>query len=104
VGVFDLGLTSRQFWALTFKEYHALIQRWQTEQDIQFLNSGIIASTIANVSLTKKRSRRFQPKDFIPERPKTYAQAGRHQVATIERLNAMFGGKDLRGKKDGNSR
>lgn len=64
--------------------------------DREDLRTGIVSSTIANVNRGKGKS--FTPQDFIPqfnkETPKK--QSVETQLAIVEQMNAMFGGKDLR--------
>lgn len=50
MGVYDLGLTSEQFWKLTPAQFFALIDRKTYSMFRQDLRSGIIASTLANVN------------------------------------------------------
>lgn len=61
MGVYDFGLTSEQFWALTPPQYAALAERHDhaTEQDEY--RAGIVASTIANTNRGK------DTKPFLPQ-------------------------------------
>ncbi len=51
-----------------FSEWIAYNQlEWFTDREHQaFLQSGIIASTVANCSMSKKKGRALAPKDFMP--------------------------------------
>jgi len=62
------------------------------------LRMAMLASLIANVNRDKKRRPNpFLPKDFMPKFEHE-EQTPDQQLAFVEALNAMFGGKDLREK------
>ena len=70
------------------------------------LQAGIVASTVANVHRDPKKKREpFKPADFMPEfgkRPQSQRRPDwQKQLSFVEKLNAAFGGKDLRDKNDG---
>lgn len=60
--------------------------------------AALVASVIAEVNRDhKKRKRPFKPEDFLGgRRPRTKKQSWQEQLRLVERLNAQFGGKDLR--------
>jgi hypothetical protein len=70
------------------------------------LQSAIVASTIANVNLNrKKRKKPFSPDDFIPEFGKLIEsdpEVARQNkmLAMVEMMNAALGGSDLRKRAD----
>ena len=69
------------------------------------LRNAIVASTIANAYRDpKRRSRPFEPKEFMPEFDrveKPSRQEWREQLSIAETLNKVFGGKDVRKKHRG---
>ena len=65
------------------------------------LRTGIVASILANVN-RKKGARASKPKDFMPEfyKRKKKEMDWQAQLAHIETINQLMGGKDNR---DGNA-
>lgn len=59
--------------------------------------AGIISSTIYNVNRGKNRV--LKPEDFMPKfiNEKSKKQSIKQMIRTVELLNTMFGGQDLRG-------
>jgi hypothetical protein len=70
------------------------------------VHAGIVASTVAN-ALRGKKSRRYQPADFVPNwgpagrRP---TQTWQEQLAIVEQLNRALGGRDNRRNRRGGDR
>lgn len=80
---------------LEWQEYYSLEPFGEERAD---LRAGIIASTIYNVNRGKNRA--LKPEDFMPKF-KTKKQSTKQLLKTVELLNVMFGGQDLRGKRNG---
>lgn len=58
------------------------------------LRAGIIASTVANVNRAKGKA--YQPQDFMPKFGRRGARSWQELMAAVERMNALFGGRDER--------
>lgn len=88
-------MTPREFDAL-LKRYHRQLEMQNAIQERADLRAGIIAATIANFSMSRKRGKVYKPKDFMPRtrQRKTWKQ----MLRMVELLNAAFGGKDMRKK------
>lgn len=57
--------------------------------DTDWLRTGIVASTIANVNRSKKSSKLFKPEDFMPPKPKiTRAKQSLEEQKTV--LQGLF--------------
>jgi len=66
------------------------------------IRTGIIASTVANTGRDpKKRRRPFKPSEFVPQWEERQEQGWEEQLRIVERLNAAFRGRDLRGRDAG---
>ena len=67
------------------------------------VRAGIIAATVANTGRDpKKRRRPFKPSEFVPQWEEANREQGwEEQLKIVERLNAAFGGRDLRGRDAG---
>jgi hypothetical protein len=75
------------------------MERWQAEQERNDWRTGVIASTIANANRNpKKRSKPYEPSDFMPARKKKKAKplSVAQSVQFAAMLNAAFGGIDKR--------
>jgi hypothetical protein len=79
VGVYDLKLTSRGFWALTPREYRALVDRQLEAERAQDWRFGQLATLVAGVAGSKHTDETpFQPWDFFPSlRPTQLVEARR---------------------------
>lgn len=63
------------------------------------VRSAIVAATVANMARDpKRRSRPFQPSQFMPrfERQERGRQTWQEQLQIVEMFNIAFGGEDLR--------
>lgn len=58
------------------------------------LRAGIVASTVANANRTKGKA--YKPQDFMPKFERRGPRSWQEMMATVERMNALFGGKDER--------
>ena len=68
MAVYNLKLTTDQFWRLTLKEFNALAEHHKVNERWLNYRSAIIATVIAEVNRDeKKRYAPFEPKDFMPE-------------------------------------
>lgn len=82
---------------LTAKEFKEWMEFYAIEpfgENRQALNTGIIASVIANANRTKN-SKVFKPQDFIPEF-KESKQSWKEQLSIVETMNTFYGGVDKR--------
>jgi hypothetical protein len=87
-------MSSREF--AEWIAYYRLEPFGETRAD---LRAAIVACTIANANRNPKKQRRpFKPADFMPEFGARPQQSWQSQLALIEMLNEVFGGKDLRTK------
>jgi len=59
------------------------------------LRAGTVAATMANTSRRKGR-RPYKPADFMPRFGPREDQGWEEQLSLVERLNAAFGGVDMR--------
>lgn len=66
MGVYDLGLTSEQFWSITPAQLYSLIDRKKIDLFRADWRSGIICATLANIN-RKSGSKEFKPTQFMPE-------------------------------------
>jgi hypothetical protein len=69
----QLGLTDGEFFALTPRQFHLLVDQHRERVEHQELLSGIIASTVANWSMTGPR-KALTPSDFMPSRRQAKAE------------------------------
>lgn len=98
IGTVDLGLSDREFWDLTPREFGAKLDRRRQLDEIETengdLRTGIVASVVFNMLRSEKEPARA-PKDFMPDRgpAKTKEpQTGEHMLAVARILNAAYGG------------
>jgi hypothetical protein len=77
-----LGLTDRQFYALTPRQYHVLLDQHREcveHQDYhRELLTGIIASTVANFAMGAPK-KPLSPRDFMPSR----SRGGRARATSV---------------------
>lgn len=87
------------------------LTRWEAFGQLEpygndYFRTGILASITANAHRDpKKRSKAFEPEDFVPSiRSKTppRSMTQEEMLRKVEELNRYFGGTDMReGKQDG---
>lgn len=73
------------------------MDRYREREELAFLRTGIVASTIANCSPSDRREP-FTPQDFMPPTMvhKIDHEPTREEVlASMRELNSLFGGEDL---------
>lgn len=80
------GISNELFWNLTPREVIAVLERKAEEEKAKYLRTGVIASTIVNMSPVKKKGHRAKATDFFRERPKPGDFMDVEQAATM--LNA----------------
>ncbi len=93
------------------REFNALHDRWYAEQERRDLRSGILAAIVANLFISKGR-RPYKATDFMAHKGEHNGIPGgtrvttpwQKQLATVERLNTIFKGKDLRGARAATSK
>jgi hypothetical protein len=90
IGVYDLGLSDADFWWLSARDFVRLMNRYEIKIDRNNYNTALIISAIYNtVRDPKKKSKPFEPKDFLPK-PK------QDLLKQAEMLTKLYGGKDSR--------
>ena len=82
VGRYDLRLSEDEFWHLTPRQFMALKERHEADQEWKNFRAGVIASTIAN-ALRSKGSKTYKPEDFMPKKRKQ-KQTWQEQKAVVE--------------------
>jgi hypothetical protein len=65
MGRYDLGLTDREFWTLTLRDFDALVDRREASLRFENLRSAVICCVVANL-FRGKNSRPYKPGDFLP--------------------------------------
>ena len=94
MGRYDLNLEEEEFWALTIKEFNALVERYNNNQEWLNHRTALICSVLANIWRDPKRKQQpFRPADFMPE-VESRQQTPKQILATVKVLNAAFGGKE----------
>ncbi len=100
MGVHDFGLRPDDFWGLTLREYLKLWERYSAEQDNRDYRAALIAASIYN-TVPRKDRKVFTPDDFLAKKQQKSKQKA-HQAKqqnmreTVEYLNKVFRGRDLR--------
>jgi hypothetical protein len=85
VGVYDLGLTSEAFWALSPREYRALCDRQLEAQRAEDWRFGQLAALVAGVADRKKQDGTpFEPWDFFPSVGSSRLVAARNSVTPVK--------------------
>lgn len=65
--MYDFGLTSEQFWALTPGQFDALSERHDFRSRREDFHPALVCSTLANCNRASETSKVFEPKDFMPK-------------------------------------
>ena len=83
------------FWELTLKEFDALNERHKNSEQWLNYRAALICAVLANTARDpKKKIKPFEPSDFMPsDKPKH--QTAEQIFATVQMLNAVFGGSVL---------
>lgn len=66
----------------------------EAEAKVTQRNTALICATIANFAL-KTKPKHYRPEDFLPREVMT----DEDMLKTVENLNRLFGGEDLRQKR-----
>lgn len=66
MGVYDLGLTSEQFWSITPAQLYSLFDRKKIDIFRADWRSGIVCATLANCNKPKNHPA-FKPTQFMPD-------------------------------------
>lgn len=87
-------MSEDEFWFLTLKEFNALIERHQTNEEWLNYRPAIICALLANIN-RGKGSKVYKPQDFMPGAKVKLGtpQTPKQMLATIKVLNAIHGGK-----------
>lgn len=86
-----------EFWALSPRQLVELVRRRRTAERVRDYRAGTIAAVVAETRRDgKKRPKPYTWLDFFPQHRSR--QAWQDQLAIVEMLNAIFGGRDLRQK------
>ena len=92
MGRYDIGLGEEEFWALTIKEFNALVERYDNNQEWLNHRAALICTLLANI-WRGKNSKVYTLGDFMPKE-KSRQQTAKQMLATARMLNAAFGGKE----------
>lgn len=86
-----LGLSDRQFYALTPRQFHLLVDRHRERTKHQEWMTGILASTMANFSMSPPKEP-LKPTDFMPSaKAKTKPRAPRIDRRKVaDKVRAIF--------------
>jgi hypothetical protein len=82
---------------LTFAQLDSLTRRYGEEKEWADFRVGLICSVIANVNRDpKKKSKAYQPQDFMP-RGKKYPkkQTPEEFLTNLRLMNAAYGGREV---------
>ncbi len=82
---YTIGLTPQEFSHLTPKQWRAIIEGHEKQQERLDYRAALLCMVMANVHGANMRV-----SDFMPRKPQTVEQ----QFEMIKALNALFGGKD----------
>ena len=89
VAVYELRLTSEQFWRLTPKQFWALLERYREGERRKDARAALVAATMANIFRDpQKRSTPYSVADFLDPEPNP-EQEQSELTETIKRLQAM---------------
>lgn len=88
MGVYDLGLTSDQFWGLTLAQFGALIDRHVVRERQEDYRPGVLASVIWNANPFIKGKAK-QPWNFFPSLKVVEAETPRRE-STAEQMLAIL--------------
>lgn len=99
VGRYDLHLTDEQFWRLTFKEWAALIKRYNLQYERDCSHAAMVCMVLAEINRDREKKREpFTIEDFMPGKGKrkqtTQEQNTAQMVAMSRHLNRLFGGRE----------
>lgn len=95
-----LRLPTGEIGRLTPALWHHLLRERYAEDEVRYLQTGILASVMANsMSGKRKDGRSWEPSDFMPRSPflstpqvpSARAQTLEEQMAAIERIKAAWG-------------
>jgi len=91
---YNLNLSEAEYSDLTLAQFSALSEEHRRSQERQDFRAALICSVIANVNRDpKKRSKPYQPKDFMPGQKQTKKQSAQQMFETVKALNKLYGGK-----------
>lgn len=90
---YDLELSEKEFWCLSIDQLDALLKRRNLELERQDFHAAMVCSTMANIFRNKK-SRPYQPTDFIPNAKRKAKQTPEQMIAIIQGWQAFYGKKN----------
>jgi hypothetical protein len=67
---YDLGLSSREFWELSWDQFEALLARYKLSLERSDYHAALICAVLANIHRSKD-SKVFRPQDFMPGKTQT---------------------------------
>jgi hypothetical protein len=91
-GRYNLNLTEEQLLDLSPKEYKALSERYQSEQDWLNWRMAMQCATEVNMHRDPKKTKAVSPQDFMPKQ-KPKRQTAEQMLANVKLLNSAYGGK-----------
>lgn len=86
---YDLSLTSDEFYALTPRQFDALLKRKEHADTIQEFLFGQLASVAANFSMSRPKNP-TTPQDFMPSQWKPTKPKRRTRRTIARKLNSIF--------------
>jgi len=86
---YDLGLTSDEFYALTPRQFDALLKRKEHADTMQEFLFGQLASVTANFSMSRPKNP-TTPQDFMPSQWKSAKPKRRTRRTIARKLNSIF--------------
>lgn len=88
IGVYDLHLSSEQFWRLTPRQFWSLCERQSLSERRQDARAALVAAVIANVNRPKSKRSPYKVEDFMP-RNGHKEQSPEQQAAMLQVIAAV---------------
>lgn len=96
-------MSEQEFWRSTPVMFFKRLERFRNQLKKDDYRVGLVCSVLANIHRDrKKRPKPFLPADFVPGEKKSDGKATKwqDQLRLVQHLNMLFGGSDIRGKKE----
>lgn len=92
-----MGLKPDEFWTLTPAEWERMVKGYLAREERADYRAGLICAVLANINRDeKKRSKPYEPADFMPQPSKpTAPQTPEQMLKIVEFWNASLGGKRI---------
>jgi len=89
VAVYDLGLSTEQFFQLNLRKFNALVERFESEQERADFRAAQICSVAANIMGKKEDGTPFGPGDFFPSL-RSVDGTNRREMSGEEIMNGLL--------------